>query len=78
MVDLHKDRVFSTCMSFLPNTHDAEDLTQEVFIEIYHSVSHFKENAKLSTWMYRIAVNKCLEELRKTQAVEAGPLFLKG
>lgn len=74
-VNQFKDRVFSTCMGFIPNTHDAEDLTQEVFLEIYHSVGHFKSNAKLSTWLYRIAVNKCLEELRRRKQQKRAAFF---
>lgn len=62
-------------MGFIPNTHDAEDLTQEVFLEIYHSVGHFKSNAKLSTWLYRIAVNKCLEELRRRKQQKRAAFF---
>jgi RNA polymerase sigma-70 factor (ECF subfamily) len=47
------------------NSDDADDLTQEVFIEVYHSIYKFREESKLSTWIYRIAVNKSLEYLRK-------------
>lgn len=65
LVDEYQKLVFNTCLSFVPNTTDAEDIAQEVFIEIYNSISKFKENSKLSTWIYRISTNKCLEFIRK-------------
>jgi len=65
LVDKYQDKVFNTCISFVKNSDDADDLTQEVFIEVYHSIYKFREESKLSTWIYRIAVNKSLEYLRK-------------
>jgi RNA polymerase sigma factor (sigma-70 family) len=47
------------------NKEDAEDLTQEVFIEVFHSLEKFKQESSLSTWIYRITVNKSLDFLRK-------------
>ncbi len=58
-------RVLNTCYRFLLNQQDAEDVSQEVFIEVYQSVKTFKGDAKLSTWIYRITVTKCLDELKK-------------
>ena len=65
LLDDYQSLVFNTCLSFVPNIEDAEDLAQEVFVEVYNSVSKFKGNSKLSTWIYRIAVNKSLEFIRK-------------
>lgn len=65
IVDTHKTRVFNTAISFVQNKEDAEDLTQEVFIEVYHSLYKFKQQSTVSTWIYRITVNKCLDFLRK-------------
>jgi RNA polymerase sigma-70 factor (ECF subfamily) len=64
-VESYKHRVLNTCFRFVHNPNDAEDLAQEVFIEVYRSIRHFKENAELSTWIYRIAVNKSLDFIRK-------------
>ncbi|WP_299436806.1 RNA polymerase sigma factor [uncultured Aquimarina sp.] len=61
----YEQKVFSTCISFVPNKEDAEDLTQEVFVEIYNSIHKFRGKSKLSTWIYRISVNKSLEFIRK-------------
>tara|TARA_R110000868_G_scaffold304437_3_gene564995 strand:+ start:15041 stop:15610 length:570 start_codon:yes stop_codon:yes gene_type:complete len=63
-VEAHKDQVYNTTIGFLHNLEDAEDVTQEVFMEVYNSIDSFNENANLSTWVYRIAVNKSLELIR--------------
>lgn len=65
LLDEYQQKVFRTCISFVPNTEDAEDIAQEVFVEIFNSVSKFKGDSKLSTWIYRISVNKSLEFIRK-------------
>ncbi|NER14152.1 sigma-70 family RNA polymerase sigma factor [Leptobacterium flavescens] len=65
LIEDYQQKVFSTCMSFVPNKEDAEDIAQEVFVEVFNSIQKFKGNSKLSTWIYRIAVNKCLEFIRK-------------
>jgi RNA polymerase sigma factor (sigma-70 family) len=57
--------VFATCISFVPNKEDAEDIAQDVFVEVFNSIGKFKGNSKLSTWIYRITTNKCLEFIRK-------------
>jgi RNA polymerase sigma factor (sigma-70 family) len=65
LVESHQKRVFNTAISFLQNKEDAEDITQEVFIEVFHSLEKFKGQSSVSTWIYRIAVNKSLDHLRK-------------
>jgi len=57
--------VVNTCFRFIFNREDAEDLAQEVFIEVYRSLDKFREESKLSTWIYRIAVSKSLDHLRR-------------
>ncbi|MCE1273535.1 MAG: sigma-70 family RNA polymerase sigma factor, partial [Chlorobiales bacterium] len=57
--------VLNTCYRFVFNREDAEDLAQEVFIEVHRSLDRFREESKLSTWIYRIAVTKSLDHLRK-------------
>ncbi|KAA3628104.1 MAG: RNA polymerase sigma factor [Bacteroidetes bacterium] len=64
LIDLYQDKALSTCLGFIPNKQDAEDVVQEVFVEVYRSVGNFKGDSKLSSWIYRIAVNKCLEAIR--------------
>ena len=65
LLDAYKQKVFSTCLSFVPNKEDAEDIAQEVFVEIFNSIKTFKGNSKLSTWIFRITTNKCLEFIRR-------------
>lgn len=65
LLDDYQQKVFSTCISFVPNKEDAEDIAQEVFLEVFKSVANFKGDSKLSTWIYRIATNKSLEFIRK-------------
>lgn len=64
IVHRYQEQVLNTCLGFVPNIQDAEDLSQEVFVEIYKSISGFKGQSKLSTWIYRIAVTKSLELIR--------------
>lgn len=65
LFNIYKSRVYNTAAGFLTNESDAEDVTQEVFIQIFRSVKHFKERSRLSTWIYRITITKCLDHLRK-------------
>lgn len=64
LVNKHKDRVYNTCMGFLRNPQDAEDVSQEVFIQVFDSIGEFREDAALATWIYRIAFTKSLELIR--------------
>lgn len=65
LVDKYHRMVFSACYAILHNSEDADDIAQEVFIEIFRSLHLFKGEAKLSTWIYRIAINKSLNLVRK-------------
>ena len=65
IVEAWQEMVYNTSIGFLQNDEDAEDVAQEVFIQVFESVSSFKEESKLSTWIYRITVSKCLDHLRK-------------
>ncbi len=65
LINDYEQKVFATCISFVPNKEDAEDIAQEVFVEVFNSIKKFKGNSKLSTWIYRITTNKCLEFIRK-------------
>lgn len=65
LVMTHRNRVINTCYRFLLDKKDAEDISQEVFIEVYQSIRSFRGHSKLSTWIYRIAVTKSLDALKK-------------
>jgi RNA polymerase sigma-70 factor (ECF subfamily) len=68
LVKEYRSNVLNLCYRFLLNRADAEDLAQEVFIEVYQSIRNFREDAQLSTWLYRIAVTKSLDELRRQKS----------
>jgi len=65
LVDQHQDRVINICFRFLNSREDAEDVAQEVFVEVFQSINRFRGEAKLSTWIHRIAVSKSLDTVRK-------------
>lgn len=79
LLESYGKKVLNTCNRFLLNEHDAEDISQEVFIEVFQSIQSFRGNSKLSTWIYRIAIAKCLDEIkrknRKKRITSIGKLF---
>jgi RNA polymerase sigma-70 factor (ECF subfamily) len=64
LYDGFSSRVYNTIIGILQNTEDAEDVTQEVFVRIFKSIQSFKRESSLSTWIYRITVNKAFEFIR--------------
>lgn len=75
LVDLFSKKVYNTCIGMLQNLEDAQDVTQEIFITIHLNVKDFKEESSLSTWIYRISVNKCLEFIRKKNRKKRSGIF---
>ena len=65
LMEKYQRMVVTTCRGFVASYHEAEDLAQDVFVELYESLPGFRKESKLSTWIYRIAVNKSLNHLRK-------------
>ena len=64
LVDQNQNLVYNTCYRLLGNKDDAEDIAQEVFLQVYKSINKFRGEAKLSSWIYRIAVNRSLNYTR--------------
>jgi len=58
------------CLSYTGDKDNAEDLIQETFITVWRKIDSFRNDAKLSTWIYRIAINNCLMSIRKYQRIE--------
>jgi RNA polymerase sigma-70 factor (ECF subfamily) len=58
-------RLLNLCYGMLHNKTEAEDLVQDVFIDIFNNAQYFKGKAKLSSWIYRIAINKTISHIRK-------------
>lgn len=65
LVETYRNKVYNTVLNILQDEEDADDSAQEVFIQVYESISSFKQQSSLSTWIYRIAVRKALDKLRK-------------
>ena len=65
LVEAYRNKVYNTVLNILQDEAEADDSAQEVFIQVYESISSFKQESSLSTWIYRIAVRKALDKLRK-------------
>jgi RNA polymerase sigma-70 factor (ECF subfamily) len=65
LVDAHSDKIYRLALKMLANEQDAEDVLQETFIKAYKNLATFEGRSKVSTWLYRIAVNESLMLLRK-------------
>jgi RNA polymerase sigma-70 factor (ECF subfamily) len=65
LLDAYETRVYRLALRFTDNVPDAEDVTQEIFLAIYRGLGRFRGNSALGTWIYRIAMNHCLEYRRK-------------
>ena len=67
---LHKRRVYPLCLRMTGNTADAEDLTQEAFLQLYRKIATFRGESAFSTWLHRLTVNVVLMHLRKKRLPE--------
>jgi RNA polymerase sigma factor (sigma-70 family) len=65
LVENYRNRVFQSMLNMLQNTTEAEDATQETFIQVFESIGSFKEESSLSTWIFRIALRKALVKIRR-------------
>ena len=68
LVETWQNMVFNTVLGIVQDVQEAEDVAQEVFIQVYQSVAGFRGEAKLSTWLYRISVTKALDAERKKKS----------
>ena len=65
LYDKHRRRVYSLCLRMTANTAEAEDLTQEAFLQLYRKIATFRGESAFSTWLHRLSVNVVLMHLRK-------------
>ena len=70
----HEDRVFAVCLRILADRDAALDAVQETFITVYRKAKQFSGASAFSTWLYRIAVNTCYDQLRRSRRHQAQPL----
>ena len=69
IISLYEKKVFSTIYYMVKNENEVEDIAQEVFVKIYRNLKNFKEESSLYTWIYRITINVCIDELKKKKNV---------
>ncbi len=65
IVESSQEFVYNTAIGIVQNPEDAEDVAQEVFVQLYESIHNFKGESKLSTWLYRVTVSKAMDLIRK-------------
>ncbi|MEO0079698.1 MAG: RNA polymerase sigma factor [candidate division WOR-3 bacterium] len=70
----NRSRVFGTALRMLGNRADAEDVTQDVFVKVFKRLDSFRGEAAITTWLYRITVNCCLDLLRRRKRIQTVPL----
>ncbi|MEL5995087.1 RNA polymerase sigma factor [Hymenobacter segetis] len=75
LVDRYQNRVYRTALSLLRNAEEAEDVAQEVFVEVYQTIGRFRGEAALSTWLYRLATSRALKNRRRAQAKKRFAFF---
>lgn len=68
LVESFQDRVYNMALGIIQQEEEAEDIAQEVFIEVYQTINRFREESRLSTWIYRITTSKALEHHRRRKA----------
>jgi RNA polymerase sigma factor (sigma-70 family) len=68
LVKNYQDRVYNTAIGIVQNAEDAQDVAQEVFIQVFRSIHSFKAESKLSTWIYRITTTRALDLLRSRKS----------
>lgn len=64
----YHQRVYSLCLRMTRNVAEAEDLTQEIFIHVYHRIGSFRGESAMKTWLYRVTINKVLMHFRQNSA----------
>lgn len=65
LVSMYEKKIYNYAYGFTLNREDALDITQEVFLKIYRNIDKFKEKSSLSTWIYKITSNVCIDAVRK-------------
>lgn len=70
----HAKRLYSLAYRFVGNPADAEELLQEIFLQAHRRLDSFRHEAALSTWLHRLAVNRCLDHVRRVGVPGSRPL----
>ena len=67
LVERHRSMVYRVAYQFAGNHHDAEDIAQDVFIKVFRSLDRFRHDAQLTSWLYRIIMNACIDHKRRSR-----------
>jgi RNA polymerase sigma-70 factor (ECF subfamily) len=70
---LHATYVYNACLGIIGNCDDARDATQETFVQLYRSLQSLRRPEVARSWLYRVAINKCTDILRRRREVELSP-----
>src|SRR5688500_13527618 len=73
LVERHRSMVYRIAFQFAGNHYDAEDISQEVFIKVYRSLDKFRQDAQLTSWLYRIVMNACIDHRRRHAPTGSAP-----
>ena len=68
LMQSHESRIYAIALRMMGNREDAQDCAQEAMVRIYRAMGSFKGQSALATWIYRITMNTCLDELRRRKA----------
>jgi RNA polymerase sigma-70 factor, ECF subfamily len=71
LVEQHRSMVYRVAYQFAGNHYDAEDIAQDVFIKVYRSLARFRQDSQFTSWIYRIAMNACIDHRRRQSAAGA-------
>jgi RNA polymerase sigma-70 factor (ECF subfamily) len=74
LVEQHRSMVYRVAYQFAGNHYDAEDITQDVFIKVYRSLPRFRLDAQFTSWIYRIAMNACIDHRRRQPTAAVVPI----
>jgi RNA polymerase sigma-70 factor (ECF subfamily) len=74
LMDAHEDMVFAICLRMLRDRESALDATQETFLTVFRKADRYQAKAAFSTWLYRVAVNTCYDQMRRTKRKQADRL----
>lgn len=69
LFEMYKDRVYSIALRYSGNAATAMDITQDVFVALFTQLANFRGNSGFETWLYRLVVNRCLDQRRKLRRI---------
>lgn len=74
MYEFYKKKIYNLCLRMTGNYQDAEELTQDVFLIVWQKIGQFRFHSSISSWIYQIATNLCIDKARRAQKISFLPL----